>query len=309
MRLSARTALAAVTPVLAVFALAGPAAAEDIDLYTGLTPQSGKPNVLILMDNAAAWDATASFTCATSGVVGSNNVGKDVGAEQCALYGAVSSFKNNASLLGNLNLGLMMFGTGSNAGGQFRIPSATPYGLQLMDTNGINNFLSGVQTIDRLADKANGSQVGGGMQEAWAFFAGKTGLSGTTYKSPITNPCQRNYVIYIANAVNNGKPQDTGQNAFNALVAAGATSAQQQQITIPTNSKYQANWGDEWARFMYQTDLSGSSSSNGQPQNIITYTISVTDGNNPDYVAFDITAWRPTAGARPTSCSWETSTA
>ncbi|MEF2249206.1 pilus assembly protein [Ralstonia solanacearum] len=287
MRLSARTALAAVIPVLAVFALAGPAAAEDIDLYTGLTPQSGKPNVLILMDNAAAWDATASFTCATSGVVGSNNVGKDVGAEQCALYGAVSSFKNNASLLGNLNLGLMMFGTGSNAGGQFRIPSATPYGLQLMDTNGINNFLSGVQTIDRLADKANGSQVGGGMQEAWAFFAGKTGLSGTTYKSPITNPCQRNYVIYIANAVNNGKPQDTGQNAFNALVAAGATSAQQQQITIPTNSKYQANWGDEWARFMYQTDLSGSSSSNGQPQNIITYTISVTDGNNPDYVAFD----------------------
>ncbi|WP_197329730.1 pilus assembly protein [Ralstonia syzygii] len=287
MRLSARTVLGAMAPVLAVLALASPAAAEDIDLYTGLTPQSGKPNVLILMDNAAAWDASASFTCAISGVVGSNNVGKDVGAEQCALYSAVSSFKNNASLLGNLNLGLMMFGTGSNVGGQFRIPSAAPYALQLMDTNGINNFLSGVQTLDRLADKANGSQVGGGMHEAWAFFAGKTGLSGTQYASPITNPCQRNYVIYIANAVKNGKPQDTGQNAFNAVVAAGATTAQQQQITIPTNSKYQANWGDEWARFMYQTDLSGSSSSNSQPQNIITYTISVTDGNNPDYVAFD----------------------
>ncbi|MHA6824616.1 pilus assembly protein [Ralstonia pseudosolanacearum] len=287
MRLSARTALCAMAPILAMLALASPAAAEDIDLYTGLTPQTGKPNVLILMDNAAAWDATASFTCATSGVVGTNNVGKDVGAEQCALYGAVSSFKNNASLLGNLNLGLMMFGTGSNAGGQFKIPSAAPYGLQLMDANGINNFLSGVQTIDRLADKANGSQVGGGMQEAWAFFAGKKGLSGTTYTSPISNPCQRNYVIYIANAVNNGKPQDTGQNAFNALVSAGATSAQQQQLTIPTYSKYQSNWGDEWARFMYQTDLSGGNSSNSQPQNIITYTISVTDGKNPDYVAFD----------------------
>ncbi|MGD7395350.1 hypothetical protein ACQCQT_15675, partial [Ralstonia pseudosolanacearum] len=30
---------------------------HGIELYTGLTPQTGKPNVLILMDNAAAWDA------------------------------------------------------------------------------------------------------------------------------------------------------------------------------------------------------------------------------------------------------------
>lgn len=187
MRLSARTALAVVTPVLAVLALAGPAAAEDIDLYTGLTPQSGKPNVLILMDNAAAWDATASFTCATSGVVGSNNVGKDVGAEQCALYGAVSSFKNNASLLGNLNLGLMMFGTGSNVGGQFRIPSTAPYGLQLMDTNGINNFLSGVQTIDRLADKGSSSRVGAACRKPGPSLRARRGCPGplTRRRSPI----------------------------------------------------------------------------------------------------------------------------
>ncbi|MGT2491681.1 hypothetical protein ACU4GD_16945 [Cupriavidus basilensis] len=59
--------------------------AEDIDLYTGLQPQAGKPNVLILFDNASTWDASASFICSTSGVVSSNNDGKDVGAEQCAL--------------------------------------------------------------------------------------------------------------------------------------------------------------------------------------------------------------------------------
>ncbi|MGT2491679.1 hypothetical protein ACU4GD_16935 [Cupriavidus basilensis] len=58
-----------------------------------------------------------------------------------------------------------------------------------------------MKTIDRQADNSNNSQVGGGMQESWAYYAGQTGLSGTKYTSPIDNPCQRNFVIYIANAV------------------------------------------------------------------------------------------------------------
>jgi len=259
-----------------------PAMAEDIDLYTGLQPQAGKPNVLILFDNASTWDASATFTCSTSGVVSSNNAGTDVGAEQCALYGAVAAIPNSATLLGNLNLGVMMFGSGSNVGGRMRFPSAAPYNLPLMDNTGVSNMLTYIKSIDRQADNSNNSQVGGGMQEAWAYFSGKTGLSGTTYTSPISNPCQRNFVIYIANAVNNGKPQDTGTNAFDSLVKAGATAAQQQQIVLPpTVNKYQANWGDEWARFMYQTDVLGNMDNR---QNIVTYTIAVTDGNNPDYV-------------------------
>lgn len=68
-----------------------PAGAEDIDLYTGLQPQAGKPNVLILMDNASTWNASATFTCDTTGVVSKNNENTDVGAEQCALYDAVNS--------------------------------------------------------------------------------------------------------------------------------------------------------------------------------------------------------------------------
>ena len=56
---------------------------------------------------------------------------------------------------------------------------------------------------------------------------------------------------------------------------------------MPYN-KYQANWGDEWAQFMYRYDLQTKTiPKDHPPQNIITYTISVTDGNNPDYVAFD----------------------
>ena len=35
-----------------VLASMSPAMAEDIDLYTGIQPDAGKPNVLIVLDNA-----------------------------------------------------------------------------------------------------------------------------------------------------------------------------------------------------------------------------------------------------------------
>lgn len=115
-----RFAFAATATAALALACVQPAGAEDIDLYTGLQPQAGKPNVLIIMDNASTWNASATFTCDTSGVVSSNNANTDVGAEQCALYDAVNAFKNSPSLLGNLNLGLMMFGSGNNVGAQFQ---------------------------------------------------------------------------------------------------------------------------------------------------------------------------------------------
>ncbi|CAG2158145.1 hypothetical protein LMG31506_06262 [Cupriavidus yeoncheonensis] len=268
------------------------ALAEDIDLFTGLQNNgSGKPNVLILLDNAAAWDANVTVNCKPPGYVASGNATSNVGAEQCALHAAVSALAQNPAMAGNMNMGLMMFDPKSD-GGRFRFQAATPPNpppapaLPLMDATGTANFLAYLKTIDRLNDKSNNSQVGGGMQEAWAFFAGKTGLSGTSYanRSPVTDPCQRNFVIYIANAMNNGKPQDGGKVDVTTLAAAGASTAQQKQITIPGSyTKYQSNWGDEWARFMYQTDVNGSLVNN---QNVITYTIAVTDGSNPDYVAF-----------------------
>lgn len=281
--LAERTVSRLAIATLMAIATLRPAMAEDIDLYTGVQPAAGKPNVLIVLDNASTWDATANFTCSTAGVVSSNNDGKDVGSQQCALYNAIDSIRRSTSLFANINIGMMMFGTGKNVGGVFRYPSTAPYKLPLMDTAGIDGFLSYIKSIDRQADNANNSQVAGGMQEAWAYFAGQTGLSGTKYTSPIDNPCQKNFVIYIANAVNNGKPQDTGTNAFDALVKAGATTAQQQQIVIPSYAGYQSNWGDEWARFMNQTDVLGNMENR---QNVTTYTIAVTDGANPDYVSF-----------------------
>ena len=108
-----------------------------------------------------------------------------------------------------------------------------------------------------------------------------TSASSSTYISPISDACQKNYVIYISN----GMPQsgaDSGNPSASTLLSnvggAGAIS------TIPlTNNTAQGNIGDEYARFLYQTDVSDLPGK----QNIITYTVNVYD---PTHVTGNDTA-------------------
>jgi type IV pilus assembly protein PilY1 len=260
------------------------ASAEDIDVYGGIKSDGDRPNLVVLLDNAGAWNGDTTFSC-PGFAVPANNQGKVVGFEQCGLYTAATAIGNAGSLLGNINMGLMLFSTGSTNGGTFKLPAASPYTLPVMDSAGITAFKSVVASIDRQVDASNNSAVGAGMQEIWAYYKGATGLSGTNYSgSTAVGVCKRNFALYIANATNNGKPQDAGQTAIDALRAAGANSAQMTQIDIPDPyDKYEDNYGDEWARFMYQTDLSSDDEGS---QNIITYTIILTDGSNPEYVEF-----------------------
>lgn len=299
--------------ILSAFAffavLTAPAArAEDIDLFSGIQTLGINPNVLFVLDNSGAWDASANFTCPSAVMtVPKNNANTAGGFEQCSLMDVLQTINNDANLIGKLNMGLMLFSSGSTNGGTFHFPpSKNPGALPTMDTpnstpqgTGISDFETAIQNLQvggSVSNTANGSAVGATMQEAWAFFSAKTGFSGTTYSSFLANACQKNFVIYIANANSMGKPQDNTDNTvFQTLACpagstgptgascAGATTAQQTQIVLPVYPKYQANWGDEWARFNYQTDLSGNFSNQ---QNIVTYTIAVTDGSNPDYVAF-----------------------
>ena len=297
-----RTSAKRLLPALALVAvMAVPRAkAADIDLFSG-TPVSGvNPNLLIVLDNSGAWNASVNFTCpSTVMTLPPGNLNTAGGFEQCSLYSVLQTIATNTNLVGNLNMGLMLFGQGSTNGSVFQYPAlANPGPLPVMDTTNIAAFQSVIAALavgGSPNNTSNGAAVGASMQEAWAFYGAKTGFSGTTYSSPITSPCQKNFVIYIANANNMGKPQDnTDTTVFNTLACSagsagptgascgGATTAQQAQIALnPSYNKYQANWGDEWARFNYQTDIAGSSTNQ---QNIITYTIAVTDGSNPDYV-------------------------
>lgn len=257
------------------------AGAEDIDVYGGIKADGDRPNLVILLDNAGAWNGATNFSCPDFAVP-LNNQDKVVGFEQCGLYTAATAIGNAPQLLGNINMGLMLFDAAN--GGAFKVPATSPYTLPVMDASGITEFKEVVASIDRTSDGVNNSAVGAGMQEIWAYYKGATGLSGTSYSAITASACQRNFAVYIANATNNGKPQDTGTTARDALLAAGANSAQMTEIDIPDPyDKYEANYGDEWARFMYQTDLSGTHTGD---QNIITYTIILTDGSNPEYVEF-----------------------
>ncbi|WP_296227362.1 pilus assembly protein [Ralstonia sp. UBA689] len=291
-----RLALTATATLVLALAGSQPAGAEDIDLYTGLQQNAGKPNVLVIFDDGANSDAAASFTCNATGLTVANPK-KSSGAEQCALYGAIQSINSTSPLLGNLNLGLMMFDPKS-PGGVFRFPSASSPSaqtLQLMDATGVNSFLSYMQNQFPNDLNGNNVQTAGAMQEAWSFYYGynsqlkkMVGLSGNSYTSPVKDTCQRNFIIYIGNATTSGHPAESDTQMYNALAAAAPTPSKDQltQIVYPGNTKYASNWGDEWARFMNQTDLQGTANS-ANPQNVRTYTITVTDGNNQGYVDFD----------------------
>ncbi len=299
---------------LALFAAlaASDARAADTDLFSGISTEGTPPNLLVILDNSGAWNSSTSFICPSS--VGlklpKNNENTAGGFEECALYNVLNIVALNPALLGKFNMGLMLFTTGSGNGGTFFFPAVKAPGvLPTMTADNIATFQNalvgdtpptaanpGLQMGGSFSSTANSSAVGATMQEAWAFFGGKTGFSGTNYgNTALASACQKNFVVYIVNATNTGKPQDnTDSTVFQTLACAagssgptngascaGATSAQQAQIALnSTFAKYQGSWADEWARFAYQTDVSGDLTNQ---QNIITYTIAVTDGSNPDY--------------------------
>lgn len=279
----------------AIAALAPAARAEDIDIY-GLGGGGPKPNIVIVFDNASRNNSNFSGTCPYSAIT----ISTLQDATRCALAVAVQSIANQPTLLGKFNMGLLVYGYQSNQGGQWIIPNITPgaknvsTSLPTMDQAGINAFLTAVTPQIGTANEASAS---GGMQEAWAFITGSPAAatevfgSNTTYVSHEGLSCQKSFIIFIGGATgNNGEPE-TGSNGSGGaggaagLANAGATAAQQVQIntsTLGPNTGDDSAWGDEWARFLNQTDFSGSLANS---QNVVTYTIAA-GGTRPNYVQF-----------------------
>lgn len=266
--------------------------AEDIDIYSTGGGTATIPNVLIILDNAAAWNGNIPGTCTyydgTTPSLGNTTAG---GNEQCALANVINALSTNADGSARVNLGLMVFGNSSNNGGLLK---QQIIGMSSTNKSTFINVVKGFQTP---ADQGNASQIGATMQESWAYFTGGTGISGTNYSGINPAPgCQKNFIVYIANTSTQGKPQDSGSapvqadlnSAIDAAVTAGvftSTQAAQLKTQINAGTKYDSNWGDEWARFMSQADANGTFDGN---QSIVTYTISVFDPSkeNADYVNF-----------------------
>ncbi|MDE2209789.1 MAG: hypothetical protein KGJ99_08705, partial [Betaproteobacteria bacterium] len=298
--MNTRISKISVLGLLAMLALAIPGArASDIDIYGASAANGPLPNIIIAVDNAGR-DNSNVASCPYASTISTSTIS---GVIQCALYGAVQGITSQPTLVGKFNLGLMVYGAGSNQGGQWIIPSIVPGSqnvttpLLTMDSNGISTFLS---TLATPIGTQNSASVSGVMQESWAFFTGTTKVatevfgSNTTYVSHEALSCQKSFIIFIGGATKNGNPETGntgGVGGAAGLANAGATSAQQVPINysnLGPNLAYNGSksWGDEWSRFLYQTDF--SSTQNGA-QNITTYTIAADGfGQSPnlDYVEF-----------------------
>lgn len=279
--------------------------AEDIDLYSSAASVTGAdlPNVLFILDNAANFNASAAACTYDAGAGGgSPSLGNTTGGiEQCALVNAI-----NALPVNTVNIGIMAYnkagiGYGCNASGT---GGCLIKALTRMDAAGKAAIIANIKAWTSGTIQSNNEATAQAMQEAWAYFAGTQGMSGTTYTSPALTGCQKNYVIFIGNAfTNSGSPGDASStpgsqltttiNANAALTAAQRTllnaaiqipsgaygtsafTCSPNPYTMPNHTEASGLYADEWARYMYSTDLV----TKRMPGNkkIITYTIGVLD--------------------------------
>ncbi|MBI4291462.1 MAG: hypothetical protein HY661_08295 [Betaproteobacteria bacterium] len=263
--------------VSSVFAAFDPVG-EDIDIFLANPAAfAQRSNVLILLDNTANW-----------------NTPFDV--EKTALVTVVNS------LTDGYNVGLMMFpetGSPNDAtdGGYVR------FGVRQMTADNKTAFSGMVNNLDKIGDKGNNATFSLLMYEAYAYFAGiparagfgkvKRDYAGNTshnplaanlpgnaftsaasvqYVSPITNACQKNFIIVISN----GPASDNVSSLAAAeTLLTGISGGAPTTIAITPNGE-QNNWMDEYAKFMANNDCNANFEG---IQSVVTYTVDVNPGS------------------------------
>jgi len=213
---------------LGVFSFA--AIADDIELFTGYTSTGDAPNVLFVLDNAAKFSANnAVFRCSISptgevdttgnGSYPTNLDGKTGAVEQCALYSALSTLASSTTA--KINIGVMGFNsngvktydpvtnsfpnscttTNGGTGGCVMMP------LSPFDTTTKPRILEWIRNWNVTTNSSNylikGDKLSNGavMQEAWAYYSGRTGISGKNYDGATNiNSCANKFVIFVGNA-------------------------------------------------------------------------------------------------------------
>lgn len=178
------TGLVANVACAAVLCLAAPqrAAAEDIDLFMGAAANAQNPNVLVIIDNSANWNAASQHWVGAGG----ESPFKQGQSELRALRTVAGE------LTDKVNLGLMMFtpGQGSNADGgyvRFHVRQMTPANKTgLQDLIGTATCIDGANSLNGTpncifknfsgAEQAATSDTdyGASLFEAFKYFGGYT---------------------------------------------------------------------------------------------------------------------------------------
>jgi type IV pilus assembly protein PilY1 len=249
-----------------------PGLADDTDIFLSNPAITGtRPNVLIILDNAAANNSEITNPC--------SETQKKLEMEQCVLQEII----NDASVVNDeLNIGLMIYNpsskVGSDKGGYVRY-----HVRQMTDgTGGTPNNKADLAAKIASITTSNNALYAKSMHEAYLYYGGKApyvgvaskeydpaayDLSTNTYNSPATDGCQKNYILYIGN----GGPDSGENNDAEALLKGIGGRLPSDPIGLDPDN-FQTSWLDEYARTLKGQDvvphLSGS-------QNVITYTIAV----------------------------------
>lgn len=250
---------------------------DDTDIFLANPSFAAeRPNILIVLDNTANWNAAFAN-------------------EKAALVQVVNSLNDS------YNVGLMMMvetGSGNdNVDGAY----VKSHIRQMTSTN--KTALSTmVNNLDIVADKSNNNMVGFGLHEAFLYYAGrasrasygkvKTDFVGNTagnplaaplvghalpgsptaaslYNSPIVDGCQKNFIIYISNGPANENASARAELEGYLATLTGSTPP----VTIPISPNgQQGSWGDEMAKYMANNDVNTAQTG---IQNVYTYTVEV----------------------------------
>ena len=231
---------------------------EDTDIFlSNPSFPASRPNILIILDNTANWNVP--FT-----------------AEKNALVSAIDALDDR------FNVGLMMF-TEPGGGNPGDNGAYVRFAVRQMTVTNKGALKSIINGLDNANDRATAGKTGLAMYEALLYYGGATAYAGslkakrdyaagantltnpvatlpgnaftsaasTTYVSPITDGCQKNFIVYISN----GKGQEPAadltfsENKLKALNGGTYPSI----ISLNPNSQ-QANWADEWAGYMATSD-------------------------------------------------------
>ena len=246
---------------------------EDIDLFMSNPASSNSlSNILIVLDNSANWSSKLS-----SGTT-------KFAAEQAALRTAVTNLTVDSAGRATVRLGILMFSESGSAnpappGGVVR------FAVRDMDSAGKTAMLSFINGLNENNDKGNGANYALAMHEAYLYLKGLTAYAGgnkakadnnafstkPTYKAPsLGSTCGKNIVIFMSNGAPDNGENTTAQSLLTALGGKLGTDP----LKLNPSGK-QANWSDEYARFM-------------DGKKIYTYTIDVAPlltGAGPDNTA------------------------
>lgn len=283
--------------VLLTFWAAHSASAEDIDIFLATPNVTGtRPNVLLILDNAASNNSNITLLDGSSGkklemlrqVL--NNI---IDPLNSAYFSACNSAVDPRvpvgcvtrsevdGLLKNINLGLMVANpSGSGKGAYVR------YHVRPMNVAANRTDL--VAKINPDIPSANNAPYAKSMHEAYQYYGGKPAYvgfdsnqydtaakQGNNYVSPATDSCQANYIVFVGNGgPDSGEENDTRTllNTIGGVLVTDPVSFSPSNLT--------SSWFDEYARTLKKQDvvpgLTGI-------QNVTTYTIAVQNPADNNY--------------------------